>query len=189
MLGQLLRIGSLEGPTWTKKESTKPCNYVLPSNKFNRFREENNASVHQVPKADECDEPREDSNYSLILVEKISNGEDRLRVANSIGISILNKYPIEDYIDSIQQVKRYGFNHIIIIGECIYGILFIDCYSRVFRWDSMCDALWFLGDYSQRLKKKSKTGRAEWEVSDDGKVFEIEPCMYVQFFHFYLNLL
>jgi hypothetical protein len=143
-LGQLHQIGSLEGLTWTKNNPTKPCNYVLPDNQFDRSEineKEENAFVYQVSKADACNEPQEDSNDPLILVEKISNGNDRLRVANSVGISILNKYPLEEYIDSIQQIKRYGFNHIIIIGECIYGILFIDCYSRLFRWDSMCDVL------------------------------------------------
>jgi hypothetical protein len=123
-LGQLLRIGSLESLTWTKKNSTKPCNYVFPDNQSNRYEKDDNASVYQVSKADACNEPQEDIKDPLILVEKISNGNDRLRVANSVGISILNKYPIEEYIDSIQQIKRYGFNHIIVIGECIYGIFF-----------------------------------------------------------------
>jgi hypothetical protein len=31
-----------------------------------------------------------------------------------------------------------------------------------------------LGDYSQRVVKKSKAGRVAWRVADDGDIFEIE---------------
>jgi hypothetical protein len=40
----------------------------------------------------------------------------------------------------------------------------------------MSDILWFHGDYSQRVMKKSNAGRAAWGVSDDGEVF-----MYVSY--------
>jgi hypothetical protein len=115
-----------------------------------------------VSKADACDGLQRDHNDPLILVEKISSEYDRLRVADSVGVMIINKDRFEKFIHCIQQIKEYGFNHIIIIGECIHGILFIDCYSRLFRLDSMCKILWFLGDYSQRMMKKSEADWVAW---------------------------
>lgn len=108
----------------------------------------------------------------LILVENISSEYGRLRVANSVGMRIIKKkILLKKYICSIQQIKKYGFNHIIVIGEFIYGIL---CFAGT---------LWFLGDYSQRVKKKSEAGRAAWEVAYD----EIEgQCMYVRVISFFI---
>ncbi|GES80607.1 hypothetical protein GLOIN_2v1883854 [Rhizophagus clarus] len=52
------------------------------------------------------------------------------------------------------------FNHIIIIGECYAGLLFLDCYGRVFEWNnSMCGILWPLGDYLNEAPKVSLTHR------------------------------
>lgn len=70
----------------------------------------------------------------LILVEKISSEYDRCKF---LVWGLSRKILLKKYICSIQQIKKYGFNHIIVIGEFIYGIL------------CSVGTLWFLGDYSQ----------------------------------------
>ena len=42
-------------------------------------------------------------------------------------------------------IKEFGFDHIIIIGEHENGLLFLDCYGRVFDWDYMIVQLRPLG--------------------------------------------
>jgi hypothetical protein len=61
------------------------------------YGKDDKASVCQVLKVNARDEPRRNCNDSLILVEKISNESDRLHVADSVGIMIINKHPIEIY--------------------------------------------------------------------------------------------
>ncbi|PKY44589.1 hypothetical protein RhiirA4_149943 [Rhizophagus irregularis] len=42
------------------------------------------------------------------------------------------------------------------------GLLFMDCFGRVFDLDSMGNVLWLLGDYSKRVERVTKglkTGR------------------------------
>ncbi|CAG8514579.1 7961_t:CDS:2 [Paraglomus occultum] len=59
---------------------------------------------------------------------------DRHRVASFIGIEI---QPPDNFTNYMEQVKWYGFDHVIIIGKPYCGILFLDCYGRIFEWDSM----------------------------------------------------
>jgi hypothetical protein len=73
-----------------------------------------------VSRADACDEPQGDHNDPLILVEK---DFDRLRVANSVGMKIINHPPIERYIHSIQQINPYGFYRHWGVFACFVGIL------------------------------------------------------------------
>ena len=66
------------------------------------------------------------------------------------------------------------FGHIIFIKECYAGILFLDCYGRVFKWDSMCNVLCSLRSV---VPKKSLTRRVMWSVEYDGTVTEFEDAM------------
>jgi hypothetical protein len=43
----------------------------------------------------------------------------------------------KELVYSIANVAKLGFDHIIYIGEAD-GMLFLDCYGRVFVWDDMC---------------------------------------------------
>jgi hypothetical protein len=39
----------------------------------------------------------------------------------------------------LENVAEFGFNHFIVIGEIDYGMVFMDCYSRLFQWeDTVC---------------------------------------------------
>lgn len=91
-----------------------------------------------------------DPSNSLMLVEMIACESDICRVAYSIGFEIKTKVPLEGLVIYIEHVKQYGFDHIIVIGELYFGMLFLDCYGRLFKWDQMEYMLLPLGDY---LKK------------------------------------
>src|SRR4051794_31419893 len=113
---------------------------------------------------------RNNSRNSLMLVEMIACEDDICCVSSSIGLEIETKVPLEDLIDYMESVKRYGFNHIIIIGELYCGMLFLDCYGCLFEWDEMRYLLLPLGDY---LEKDFQLNPAvAWKTA--GFVFEIK---------------
>ncbi|CAG8608246.1 6098_t:CDS:2 [Diversispora eburnea] len=68
----------------------------------------------------------------------------------------------EHFKYELEKVKHYGFDHIIVTGERPFGILFLDCYGRVFDWDDMS------------VNKKSETGRVAWGVEFDWTIVEIK---------------
>ena len=74
------------------------------------------------------------------------------------------------------EVQEFGFNHIILVGKRDYGIIFIDCYGRVFELDRMSDALWPLGNSLEEVATKRLDGTV-WDVDDNGIVHEFEYCM------------
>ncbi|RHZ65093.1 hypothetical protein Glove_319g20 [Diversispora epigaea] len=183
-LGQLLRIGTLEGSTWTEKNSKTlwtPCHLVLPNDQPEKS-DKHDSSLCQVSGSEIIDSSCKNP---LIKVEKIINESDCFRVATSLDLDLHSesphgdvvRYVKEDLTCYIEEVKLYGFDHIIIIGERYCGMLFLDCYGRVFDLDTMMNILWFFGDYFERLSKKSKADRIAWDVLDDGTVFELEKYL------------
>uniref|UniRef100_U9TCX8 Uncharacterized protein n=1 Tax=Rhizophagus irregularis (strain DAOM 181602 / DAOM 197198 / MUCL 43194) TaxID=747089 RepID=U9TCX8_RHIID len=66
-------------------------------------------------------------------------------------------------------IAEFGFNHIIVIGEMLYGLLFIDCYGRVFQWEDMEQVLWPVGDSLEDMKPYKDL--VIWTV-EDGVVYE-----------------
>ncbi|CAG8469798.1 11036_t:CDS:1 [Racocetra fulgida] len=106
-------------------------------------------------------------NNPLIVVKKIMSESDSFHVATSLYLKLQSEslqddvicYVKEDLICYIKEIKQYSFNHSIIIGECYCGMLFLDCYSRVFDLDSMMNVLWFLRNYFEIKSKESKTAR------------------------------
>jgi len=46
----------------------------------------------------------------------------------------------------LSEVQEFGFDHIILIGKRDYGILFLDCYGRVFVLNDMSGVLWPRGN-------------------------------------------
>lgn len=138
------------------------------------------SSLFQMWNGNECNKSSCDN--LLIVVEKIMSNTDCFHVADSLGIKLQSE-PQENYMGIyftfyIDEIKWFGFSHIIIIGERHCGMLFLDCYNHVFDLDSLTHVLWFLGDYSEIMLKKSKI-REPWDVLDDGTVFELEKCMYI----------
>ena len=78
------------------------------------------------------------------------------------------------YLESVQE---FGFDHIIVIGKKpnYGGILFLDCYERVFTWDMMTDMLFPQGN-SLKEASSARWGRP-WIVDDDGSIIkQINYC-------------
>ena len=173
-LGQLRRIGALAGNAWTKEKPKTPCRLVVPNVQSTEATiPETMCHVPKGEKQDESREGRKIPENPLMLVEMIANKKDRKRVANYLNCYVEGGDPSTD-ICYMEMVKQYGFDHIIIIGKCYAGILFLDCYGRVFEWESMCDVLWSLGDYRNEATKESRTSRVIWGLEFDGTIVEFE---------------
>ncbi|CAG8557603.1 10181_t:CDS:2, partial [Gigaspora rosea] len=148
-LGKLFRDSTLVCSTWTKKTAGTPCHLVLPNDELKN--KEDSSSVE----SDSC------------------------RMATSLCLDLQTEDPEENTKMELQcyvmDVKQFGFNHIIIIGKRYCGMLFMDCFGRVFDWDSDGHALWSLGDYfdiiSKEESEKNYDDRTAWDVLRDGTVF------------------
>ncbi|RIA82489.1 hypothetical protein C1645_743748 [Glomus cerebriforme] len=180
-LGQLLRDDTLESITWDEK---KPCHLVLPDDRPKIQKNEDNASMWQLSASDEKDGIHGYRNNFPMVVETFMK-PNRCYIANSLGYKLHDKdqedyisYIKEELIGYIEEVNRYGFDHIIIIGELYYGMLFLDIFGRVFNLDGMTDALWFLGDYFKGVERVAKglaTDRVPWILKpDEGTIVEIK---------------
>ncbi|RIA90009.1 hypothetical protein C1645_738196 [Glomus cerebriforme] len=184
-LGQLLQVNTLESITWNEK---KLCYFVLPDDRPKIQKNENNISIWQVSVSDEKNEIHGYRNNFSMVVETIMK-PNRCYIANSLGYKLHDKdqedyisYIKEELIGYIEEVNRYGFDHIIIIGELYYGMLFLDCFGRVFNLDGMTDALWFLGNYFKAVKRVAKglaTDRVPWILRpDEGIIVEIKDALF-----------
>ncbi|CAG8438565.1 3167_t:CDS:2 [Funneliformis mosseae] len=129
-------------------------------------------TMSHVPTSEKQD--AEGRNNPLIIVEMIANKLDRKRVAEFLNRHIESRNPTT-YKCYLEDVKAYGFDHIILIGDCHTGILFLDCYGRVFEWEDSMGVLWSLGDYLSMAEKESLTRRVIWSVEYDGTVAEFDP--------------
>ncbi|CAB5391566.1 unnamed protein product [Rhizophagus irregularis] len=78
------------------------------------------------------------------------------------------------YKPYLEDIKAYGFDHVILIGECYNGMLFLDCYGRLFEWGNMMAVLWPLGDYWSVMSKGSSTRSVIWGLEYDGTITEFE---------------
>jgi hypothetical protein len=104
-----------------------------------------------------------------------ANESDRYRIANSLDIEVQSSDLRKDNIHLYtMEIARCGFNHIIVIGETYCGLLFLDCYGRVFNWDCMVDALMFWGEFSKAVLENSHG--VLWGVAGDGSVFLLDSC-------------
>ncbi|GBC07465.1 hypothetical protein RclHR1_07490010 [Rhizophagus clarus] len=174
-LGKLRRAGILSGNAWTKEEPKTPCRLVVPN--FKSGQERVPRTMFHVPSSEKQDESREGCDIPtnrLMVVDMIANKKDRKRAANYLNCDLEGGDP-STCICYMKFIKQYGFDHIIIIGERYAGLLFLDCYGRVFEWDnSMCGILWPLGDYLNEAPKVSLTHRVMWSFESDGTVVEWE---------------
>jgi hypothetical protein len=190
-LGELCRVGSFGGTSgtmWTTEEPKTLCHLVLPNN-FHTQNFERQASVYKVSEGNGLHESSHAHNSSFMLVEKIKNECDRHRVATSVMLNLSSKeselteleLTESELTQYLEGIKEFGFNHIIIVGERDYGVFFLDCYGRMFDWDSINSLLWPLGNY---LENKPK--RVAWAVELNGTIteFEIGTCDIHSFFLF-----
>jgi len=162
----------LAGHVWTKEKPKTPCRLVVPNVQYKG--ETIPETMSHVSKGEKQD--AEGRNNPLMIVEMIANKSDRKRVAK-----LLNRYieseDLTTYKCYLEDVKAYGFDHIILIGGRCAGILFLDCYGRVFEWEDSMSVLWSLGDYPSMAEKESLTRRVIWVVEYDGTVTEFEDAM------------
>ncbi|CAG8511300.1 10437_t:CDS:2, partial [Acaulospora morrowiae] len=173
-LGELRRIGVLAGHAWTEEKPKTPCRLVVPYVQYRqKVISETMSNVSMEEKKDESREGDNNPKNSFIIVKMVANKSDRKRVAESLDCYIENRNPTT-YKCYLEVVKMYGFDHIILIGDCYEGILFLDCYGHVFEWGSMLGVLWSLGDYWGVVSKEYLARCVIWGVEFDGTVTEFE---------------
>jgi len=182
-LGELFLDSTLECSTWTKKTKEMPCFLVLPDD---GSESEDDSSVCPVSGDTEVDKTSCIDTNSPILVERLSD-PDGCRVAESLYLDLHVDTP-ENTMKELQlyvmDVKQFGFNHIIVIGKRYLGMLFMDCFGRVFDWNSDSHALWHLGDYFEIMESEmTYDDQTAWDVLEDGTVFVLHKCMYIYFAH------
>ncbi|CAI2162310.1 12519_t:CDS:2 [Funneliformis geosporum] len=170
--GKLRRIGSPGGDVWKKIVPQKTCRSI---HAHSRYPEEvssktgSHGSMSQVRLCEDKNGRTSSCNDPLILVDTF---EDKSRIATLIDYKVLNSDP-EELIYYIRRVAEFGFDHIIIIGETKYGMIFLDCYGRVFQWDDEGQMLWPLGNSPEEVPKRLIKGEDQlrWFVAN-GIVYE-----------------
>ncbi|GBC50844.2 hypothetical protein GLOIN_2v1561966 [Rhizophagus irregularis DAOM 181602=DAOM 197198] len=116
-------------------------------------------TVHQVQLCDGNDESSSGCNNTLVLVDAF---EDKSRVATSCKFKIFDSDP-KELTYYIKCIAEFGFNHIIIVGETNGGMVFLDCYGRVFLWNDESLSLWPLGDSPEEASKYTIKGKDRLE--------------------------
>ncbi|PKC69604.1 hypothetical protein RhiirA1_439906 [Rhizophagus irregularis] len=174
--GQLLRVGSMAGDYWTDEIVSRPCRLVHA----------HSHPVHKPSRTIDCQEAvcnlqscvnpncflsagndSPSNNNSLIVVDTFEKSV-RFQIATFIkGVSVTEPKEVEYYI---ADVADFGFDHIIYIGETEYGMLFLDCYDRVFLWDNMSQMAYPLGDSLEEVPERPIEDKA-WYV-ENGIVYE-----------------
>src|SRR6266542_305297 len=146
--------------------SRAPC----PTRELGKYLD-NHESVYQMPDCVENDVRQQGCNNTLMVVDTFANEQLRHQVASTFGYELPNnsRDPIE-LICYMKPVAEFGFNHIIFIGEIHYGMIFMDCFGRLFQWEDMLQMLWPLGDYSS--SEANVNNKFAWFVVNDGVVYE-----------------
>ncbi|CAB4413828.1 unnamed protein product [Rhizophagus irregularis] len=163
--GQLLRVGSMAGDYWTDEIVSRPCRLVHahshPVHKPSRTINCQEAVCNLQSCVNQncflsADNDSPSNNNSLIVVDTFEKSV-RFQIATFIkGVSITEPKEVEYYI---ADVADFSFDHIIYIGETEYGMLFLDCYDRVFLWDNMSQmhGMWKMELYMNILGKRVYT--------------------------------
>lgn len=174
-LGELRRVGSLGVDSWTTGTGSRPCRRVYP-HYLDLSSTSGDGTLRSVPRGPQTDETGWSREHHNLLVDTLANDLDRYRVASFIGRDLYSEaLAPEILVENMVAVRDFGFNHIIVIGEILYGMVFLDCYGRVFVWDYMTWALWPCGNSLEEAKaicKQSK--RMAWTLDEDGKIHEYE---------------
>ncbi|RIA87840.1 hypothetical protein C1645_827202 [Glomus cerebriforme] len=176
-IGKLRRIGTLENASWTKEEiRPRKCNFVLANHKNNNS--DSNGIVSKMSTSSDRDESERLRHHLPMVVDSFVNEPVRRDIATSIGCKLpIRSDEPEKLTYYMMCVAKYGFEHIIFIGEMIYGIVFLDCYGRVFQYEDMCQVLWPLGESLEEVRSKLKSNKQEdqvvWIAERDGIIYEI----------------
>ncbi|GBC01558.1 hypothetical protein RclHR1_04230003 [Rhizophagus clarus] len=146
-LGQLLKIGTVGSSTrviWT------PCKLVLPY--FCIRNDRSRELMCKMPVDGQLNESCRERNSSPMVIEVIANKYERKLFASYVNhgpceVSNLDCIKTGSDLDFyVTVVQEYGFNYIILIGKRDFGIIFLDCFGRIFILDVMSNVLWHLGN-------------------------------------------
>jgi hypothetical protein len=171
--GKLFRIGSLAGDVWKSTTPQKPCTFIHAHSYFTQEKSkklsiENQISTFFMQTCNSNNISPLCCNNDLILVDTF---EDKSCIAKSIAFEIFNSDP-KELIYYITCIAEFGFNHIIVIGETYGGLIFLDCYGRVFLWGDEYLLLFPLGNFPEEVLKYSfKKDRLGWFIKN-GIIYE-----------------
>ncbi|CAB4389066.1 unnamed protein product [Rhizophagus irregularis] len=74
----------------------------------------------------------------LVLMHPLSfvdqESVSHLLLVNDLPYDSRDPKEFTEFTDYMESVAEFGFNHIIIIGEIDYGMVFMDCYSLLFQY-------------------------------------------------------
>ncbi|RGB29581.1 hypothetical protein C1646_766469 [Rhizophagus diaphanus] len=124
----------------------------------------NQESMSQMPVCEKTDGTASHCRDTSMLVDKF---EDISRIATLLKFEILDEDP-KELTYYITCIAKFYFDHIIIIGETNCGVIFLDCYGRVFLWDDENLLLWPLGNSPEEASKYTIKGknRLGWFVKN-----------------------
>ena len=132
--------------------------------------------MQNVPEGGGLYESCRNRNSSPIVIEALANEHERILFASYVNhgtykasnLSCIK--PGSNLNIYINMIQEFGFNHIILIGEREHGIIFLDCYGRVFLWDDNFQMVYPLGDSLEEVPKRPIEDIA-WFV-ENGIVYE-----------------
>ncbi|CAG8699280.1 34917_t:CDS:2, partial [Gigaspora margarita] len=163
--GKLCRIGILGGTTWTEKIQTKPCRFVLARpciTEETRRTIEGLRSMYSMSKRIEHDESLR--NNTLMVVDTFEDESSRRHLASSIGCEL----PVDS--DDPKELTYYKAN-------IENGMIFLDCYGRVFQWEEECQMLWPLGNSLEEAMSNDEKHQVPWYWEYDGAVYEFKELL------------
>jgi hypothetical protein len=156
--GKLFRIGSLGGYDWTDKIPLQPCRLV---HAHSRTTQESSSTIEcqgtvchlRVYDRTNCFSSGSNNlPNSLILVDTFEKSV-RSQIATFIGCKVNTNSDPKELVYYIANVAELGFNHIIIFRETDYGMIFLDCFGRVFIWEDTCQMAYLLGYSLEEAQK------------------------------------
>jgi len=176
-LGELCRVGTLGIVNRTKEEAqTKTCNYVYAKHEHKHGCD---GSMYKMSEGSEQNESKGLGRVAMI-VETFVDESVRRNITASVGKNLYTNNDLEKLDYFYEWIAKFGFDHIIVIGKVLYaGLLFLDCYGRVFEWEEMVQVLWPLGnsieEVESRLKSNKRRDRVVWTAEYDGVMYQTLP--------------
>ncbi|PKC01744.1 hypothetical protein RhiirA5_381489 [Rhizophagus irregularis] len=171
--GELCRVGTLGIAKRTNKEIQ--CNYVYT---MHEYKNDGDGLVSNMSESSEQNES-EGLGLSVSMVVCTFVDESICRnIAASIHITLIDSKDLEKHDNFYEYIAEFGFEHIIVIGETYNGLLFLDCYGRVLKWQEMQLAIWPLGNSLEEVELKLKSNRLDrviWTVKYDGIKYKALP--------------
>lgn len=181
-LGQLRRIGAVGvDEEWTEEIPKTPCCALLP---HNFTRPENAAStpsqepMPEMPASSRSDGSEGGCDHMFMVVDVVDNESDCRRLTESLGYEPFFCTYSDVILSYCEMIKPLNFDHIIILARNDFGLLFMDCYGRVFRFDDSTYRLWALGG-SLEEAMKNPWRMVEWVIQEDMTVIQTKRGMQV----------